>query len=390
MKIVLSTVGTFHMFDLARELQERSALEAIFTGYPRFKLKDEGIPQSKIHTFPWVHGPYMALERKQWLGQRLIWAWERLDQRTLDAYVAKNIPECDVFVGLSGSALGTGRRVHTRGGKYVCDRGSSHIRVQAEFLRLEHERWGIAQGLLPASAVDPRTIASEEAEYDEADCITVPSAFTLRSFLSQGIPEKKLRRLPYGVNLKRFHPVGAPSLNRFDVLFAGAMCLRKGVPYLLQAYKKLRHPKKSLTFAGDMSTEVIERMKRLGLWPDDAVVLGHLPQPRLREVMSKSHVLVLPSIEEGLALVQAQAMACGCPVIATPHTGSEDLFEDGREGFIVPVRDGDAIAEKLQLLADRPEQRALMSMAALERVKSTGGWRDYGQQALSIYKGLLS
>ena len=54
--------------------------------------------------------------------------------------------------------------------------------------------------------------------------------------------------------------------------------------------------------------------------------------------MSRSHVMVLPSIEEGLALVQAQALACGCPVIGTRHTGAEDLFSDGNEGFIVPIR----------------------------------------------------
>lgn len=390
MKVVLSTVGTFHVFDLARELHSRGALEAIFTGYPRFKLHDAGLPPHKIRTYPWVHTPYMAFNRRQMLGQRAVWAWERWDQRSLDAHVARHIPMCDVFVGLSGSGLRTGRRVHQRGGKYVCDRGSSHIRVQAEYLNEEHARWGISQRLLPASEVDPRTIEQEEAEYAEADCITVPSTFTLKSFLSQGIPQTKLRRLPYGVNLERFYPDGHPAQDRFDVLFAGAMCLRKGVPYLLQAYKRLRHPNKSITFAGDAPSELIKRMKRIGLWPDDAIVLGHITQPQLRQLMSKSHVLALPSIEEGLALVQAQAMACGCPVIATPHTGSDDLYEDKQEGFIVPVRDSDSLAERMQQLADQPEKREQMSTAALLRVKSIGGWGDYGQQAMSIYSELLS
>ena len=67
--------------------------------------------------------------------------------------------------------------------------------------------------------------------------------------------------------------------------------------------------------------------------------LGVVGQERLAELMSTSHVMVLPSIEEGLALVQGQAMACGCPVIASTNTGAEDLFTDGVEGFVVPIRD---------------------------------------------------
>ena len=74
-------------------------------------------------------------------------------------------------------------------------------------------------------------------------------------------------------------------------------------------------------------------------------MLGSIPQPELAALMSRSHVLALPSIEEGLALVQAQAMACGCPVVCSTNTGGEDLFTDGVEGFIVPIRDPIALAD---------------------------------------------
>jgi glycosyltransferase involved in cell wall biosynthesis len=100
--------------------------------------------------------------------------------------------------------------------------------------------------------------------------------------------------------------------------------------------------------------------------------------------MSRSHVFVLPSIEEGLALVQAQAMACGCPVIASTNTGAADLFESGLEGFEVPIRCSDAIAEKLQTLADQPGQRDYMRQKALERVKALGGWKSYGDNYMSF------
>jgi glycosyltransferase involved in cell wall biosynthesis len=118
-------------------------------------------------------------------------------------------------------------------------------------------------------------------------------------------------------------------------------------------------------------------------------VIGHVPQPELKRLMSESHCLVLPSVEEGLALVQAQAMACGCPVVASNHTGSEDLLVHGEHGFITPVRDAQRLTECLQQLADDEPLRASMGRRALAHVQSAGGWRAYGQQALSIYRGLL-
>jgi glycosyltransferase involved in cell wall biosynthesis len=162
------------------------------------------------------------------------------------------------------------------------------------------------------------------------------------------------------------------------VLFAGQVSLRKGIPYLLQAFSKLNHPGKQLTVVGAVQDDVRELLGRL---PTEHVVFtGALPQAELAGRMSRSHVLVLPSIEEGLALVQGQAMACGCPVIGTTATGAEDLFTDGREGFIIPERDAQALAERLQQLADDPDLRARMSEAALRRVASLGGWDSYGDR----------
>lgn len=384
MKIALSTVGKFHTFDLARELHARGALSGIFTGYPRFKLRNEGLPQELIHTFPWVLGSYMAFPWKHHLSRSVVDQWEHITAITFGTWVARNLPECDLYVGLSGSALPAGKKAQARGARYVCDRGSSHIRVQNQLLREEHDLWG-----LPFSGIDPRVIASEEAEYDAADCITVPSGFVRSSFLSQGVPFEKIRLLPYGVNLSRFQPVAEPAAGRFDVLFVGGMSLRKGVQYLVQAYKKLNHPAKSLTFVGAPSQELIALLTSRGLWPSDARVLGPMPQTELKNLMSRSHVMVLPSIEEGLAMVQAQAMACGCPVVASRNTGGEDLFSDGHEGFIVPIRDADALATRLQQLADQPELRAAMGRRALARVQSLGGWRDYGQKAMVIYADML-
>jgi starch synthase len=383
MKVALSVIGKFHTFDLARELHQRGMLAGIFTGYPRFKLKGEGLPQGLMHCYPWLHGPYMAFSQKDKLGQAAVRYWEYLSRTTLDRHVAAHLPECDVFVGLSSSALESGKRAKARGARYVCDRGSTHIRVQDQLMREEHERWG-----LPYEPIDPRVVALEEAEYAQADAITIPSGFNLRSFVQQGVPASKLKVLPYGVNLTRFQPTGVPAADCFDIIFVGGASLRKGVPDLLAAYRQLQHPRKSLTFVGAFPDEFVEQLQKMGLWLDDIKRQGHVPQEQLKDIMSRAHVMVLPSIEEGLAMVQAQAMACGCPVLATSHTGCEDLFTDGQEGFIVPIRAPHQLAEKLQHMADHPQERDQMGQGALQRVKQAGGWAQYGERAVEFYSSL--
>jgi len=383
MKVVLSTLGKFHTFDLARQLHARGALQAVFTGYPRFKLRNEQLPSAAIRTFPWIHTPYMGTPALHLLGRRIRRHWEYVDRRALDLHVSRRLPPCDVFVGLSGSALRSGSVARERGAQYVCDRGSTHIRTQNRLLLEEHSLWG-----QPFKGIDPRIIDLEEAEYAQANCITVPSSFNVQSFINQGVPESKVKLVPYGVDLSRFRPTGRPAENRFDILFAGAMTLRKGLPYLLQAYTAFRHPQKSLTLAGSVDESFIRMMKQRHIWPADVQVLGHVAQHKLQDLMSRSHVLVLPSIEEGLAMVQAQAMACGCPVIASEHTGARNLFDDGTEGFIVPIRDPAAIAARLQVLAQDPDLRRRMSEAALSRVRGLLGWSEYGDKAMAVYKAL--
>jgi starch synthase len=379
MRVVLSTIGKFHSFDLARQIHKRGALTAIFSGYPWFKLKNEKLPKPSVKTFPYLHAPYMRFAPRA-ISARQLWEWQ--DRLWFDRYVAKQMPECDVFCGLSGSALYSGRTAKSRGAKYVCDRGSSHIREQDRILREEFDRQAIR-----FTGIDPRIIDREEAEYERADLITVPSMFALRTFVEAGVVPEKLKVASYGVDLGRFYPCALRRADDFHVLFVGALSVRKGVSYLLDAFQQIQCANKRLTLVGSILPEMESVVERLR---DNSMihVMGPLTQERLREIMSTSHVMVLPSVEEGLALVQAQAMACGCPVIATQNTGAQDLFTDGKEGFIVPIRDAAAIANRLQSLADDPELRMAMSEAAIRRVKSIGGWDSYGDSMFKIFSDI--
>lgn len=384
MNVVQVCIGRFHHFHLAKHLHSQGSLARIFTGFPWMKVRREGLPKEKVGTYPWLQTPYMAALRylPRGGGRQLRKHWQWWSHEAIDAHAARNLPPCDVLVGLSGSALRAGRRAQQVGAKYVCDRGSTHIRHQDRILREEHERWGVDWG-----GVDPRIMDKEEMEYESADLITVPSTTCRRSFEQQGVPASKIRQVPYGANIRRFKPTGSPPDDRFVIVYVGQVSLRKGIPYLLEAFDKFQHPNKELLIIGGEAKDLGDLMPRWSL--DRVKFLGRVSNDRLQHYYSTAHVMVLPSIEEGLSLVQGEAIACGCPVIASENTGGSDLFDDGEEGFIVPVRDSNAIAERLTLLADSPELRARMSAAGPRRAQQIGGWSNYGQEYEAMLRDIV-
>lgn len=373
MKVTQITIGRFHHFHLARQMQRFDVLDKIYTGYPKFKLKDEkGIPEDKIASFPWVHGIYrrrkkLGIERFDGLVKKLI----MLDIVSLDKYVAVNLKSPTILISLSGSGLGAGIKNQKMGGVYICDRGSTHIKYQDDLLREEYNRWN-----LPFIGNDPQIMKRAIEEYDKADFITVPSKFVYDSFIHEGISPDKLHKIPYGANIGRFSKVGEPEEGKFRVLWVGGISVRKGFLYALEAFEKINHPNKEFLVIGKMSPEMKDILERKRL--DNVVFKGFVPNTQLAEIYSTSNVFVLPSLEEGLAMVQGESLACGCPIIATPNTGAEDLFTDNEEGFIVPIRNAMAIKESFEKLIDTPMLRQEMSVKAQQKVNSLGGWDTYG------------
>lgn len=383
MKVTQISIGRFHHFHLARQMERLGLLETIYTGYPKFKLKDEqGIPQNKIITFPWLHAPYMKrslLHLDKWEGLNKEWEW--IGRQTMDRYVASRINHPTVLIALSSSGLISGKKVQKLGGKFVCDRGSSHIRFQDEILHEEYNRWGYK-----FKGVDPRVIDKEEAEYDLADRITIPSEFVRKSFIAQGVPAEKLVKVPYGARLERFTKTGEPDKNVFRVIWVGGVSIRKGFMDALKAFQLLKNPSKEFLVIGGMTPEIKNLLAGQDL--SKVIFRGLVANAELPGLYSTSSVFLFPSLEDGYGMVQGEAMACGCPVIASSNTGAEDLISPGREGFIVPVRSPELIAEYMQQLSDEPSLREEMSFAAINRVKSFGGWDSYGDKMEALVKEL--
>jgi glycosyltransferase involved in cell wall biosynthesis len=187
------------------------------------------------------------------------------------------------------------------------------------------------------------------------------------------------------VDLSEFRP-GTKNDNIFRVIFVGSASIRKGIGYLLRAVEPLvRKRQCELWLVGPLDPAARHILER---YRDIFKFKGPCPRKELWRLFSQSSVLALASVEEGLALVQAQAMACGIPVIATVNTGAEDLFTNGIEGFIVPIRSPEAIREKIEWMIANPSLHRQMADAALDRVKSIGGWDQYGERVNSVYREL--
>jgi starch synthase len=380
LRVVVSTIARFHSFDLAAELQRHGNLEAICTGYPKRIFRNTEVDPAKIRSFPWVQTPVALAARHGLMPRCLGPALDRLGHDSVDWNLALRLPDCHVLSVLSGSGLHAGRAAQRRNIAYICDRGSSHIVFQDRILAEEHERLG-----LPWRHIDRRVQDKEQAEYAQADAITVPSGFVRDSFIEMGVDAAKVHRVPYGVNLSVFRRA-CPRDDEFRVLFVGQLSVRKGLGYLLDGFRRAALPGARLVLVGAPQAETETILDR---FPVPGVErTGPVPRDEVVRQMSRASVLVLPSLEEGLALVQAQALACGCPVIATTNTGSADLFADGEEGFILPIRDPDAIADRLTRLHDDRALLARMSAAAEARVSRIGGWDEYGRRSIGLFTEL--
>ncbi len=158
--------------------------------------------------------------------------------------------------------------------------------------------------------------------------------------------------------------------------------IRKGIPYLLQAFAQLSHPKKRLKIIGDVAPEAEPLLRKLPM--DHVEIIGAVPNHALAMHYSTADVMVLPSLEDGFGMVMAEAMACGCPVIASENTGGPDLFTDGIEGRIIPIRSHSRLLEALEAFAQDQDSARRMGEKARERIKSLGGYDRYGAQWESL------
>ncbi len=284
---------------------------------------------------------------------------------------------CNIFHGWNNQALRSIKAAQRIGAKAILECGSTHRFFQEKLLNEEYERFGIKNVRLPEYA---RQSSLEEVTY--SDFIFLASEFAKKTFIDSGINEDKLFVMKRGVNLEKFKPSERKN-KKFKVLFVGRLSLRKGVQYLLEAWTKMRLKDAELLLVGSIDNNIKPVLSK---YSDggNIVFKGFLKDPS--DMYRDSTIFVFPSLEEGSAKVTYEAMAAGLPVITTENSGS--VIRNGLDGFIIPIRDSEAIKEKIYYFYENPKMIEIMSNNALENIKQYT-WQGYRDNLIDFYNKLL-
>lgn len=206
----------------------------------------------------------------------------------------------------------------------------------------------------------------ESREWALADKIVCASSFVVDRVRELGGPAEKCEVVPYGVDSARFSSIkreGRQKDEPLRVLCVATVQLRKGVHYLMQAAERLRNQNVRIRLVGQLRVAdwAIRKLQSV------MDVVGPVPRSAIREEFCNAHVFVLPTLSEGSATVCYEAIASGLPVITTPNAGS--VIRDGREGYIVPIRDPEAIADRIASFEVDDDRLRQMSNNALLRAQ---------------------
>jgi len=298
-----------------------------------------------------------------------------------DKYVAWRMQSLhpDIFVAFSRYGLNSFCVCKDRGITTVVERGSAHTVVRERILNEEYARLGATD---QRNQLDIKVVERELLEYEKADYISVPSGFATDSFVDMGVPREKIIRTPYGVDLERFQPDPNGHQERFTVLTVGNLGIEKGTGYLLDSITLLGRRDIKLKMAGSLDTYIKNKLRT---FRQPWTFAGHIHQQNLASLYNSASVYCLLSVQEGMSMTVLEAMACGIPVVASINTGAADIITDGVDGFIVPIRDLEATAEKLLLLYKNPDICVEMGRCARKRVAECA-WDNYGNIVSKEYK----
>lgn len=350
MRVAIVVPGRWHAFDLARELSNQGHSVRLFTNYPTWAVERFGVPDRCTCSF-WQHGVmsraigrFGGLRRFEPQLHRVFGAWAagRLRRRTWD-----------VVYLFSGAAEESLRALAGSASARVLVRESSHIRTQDRLLRQEEIRTGT-----PLDRPSRWMIAREEREYMLADIIRVPSRFVYQSFVNERVPIAKLRLIAPGIRVDAFRPTPARlehrrrrvlSGGRLRVLNVGTFAFRKGAWDTAAIIRELGTARFEYRFVGPIAPETAHLVAQLR---DKATFESKQAESQLPESYAWGDVFMLPTVEDGYAIVLAQAAAAGLPVLTTCNSAGEDLFVNGKTGWVLPIRNPPAFVERLEW-ADR-------------------------------------
>ncbi len=371
-RIVVVSGNKFHAYHLARGAQRAGWLRRFVTTI--FDRRETGIPPDKIVQIKLPAYAAMLISRMPFPNSQ---AWSYyIGDNWFDRAASRYAPEADIYHVFNHHGLHGIRAAKRAGAITIVERSSAHPNVQHAILRDEFARFGLRY---PAG--NKQIIAKHLQEYDEAHWIMVSSEFVYRTMIAEGVPAAKLRKVHLGFAPERFYP-GEKNDNIFRVVFVGALSLQKGLQYLLEGYRLAQLPpgKSELLIVGEPFPDARAFLPK---YEGAYKRLRFVPNTELVKVYQSGSVFVLPSLQDGFGMVVYEAAACGLPVIISENVGA--AVRNGEDGFVVPIRNAEVIAEKLVYLYNHESERRRMGQSAREYV-SQFTWEQYQGQLIDHYR----
>jgi starch synthase len=299
-------------------------------------------------------------------AQHRLWMWA---EPYFDRRVAERITgHAAVHYGHEHATLASFEAQKRGGGRCALRQVNAHYQFIDATLDEEHDRFGAPETPAWSQIVRsrPQVNARKHAEYELADLIVANSTFVRDTFVQAGIPPAKVAVIPTGCPTP-LPACPARTTRPRIVLCAGHLSFRKGTPYLIEAWRRLGVPpsEAELVLAG----RTMLPAALLAHLPPGVRLAGALGAPALDRLYQEASLFVLPTLCEGLAHVIPEALAHGLPIITTASSGAADLIADGVNGWMVPVRDPDALAQRIAWCLDRPAELLAMSDKALETAR---------------------
>jgi D-inositol-3-phosphate glycosyltransferase len=269
----------------------------------------------------------------------------------------------------------------------VLERPNAHTRFAYEVVQKECESLGVVLPSGHEHKYKEDVLNREEAEYELAKRLLCPSDFVARTFLDRGFAPEKLARHQYGFDEQVYYP--DPELREkqagLTVLFVGGCAPRKGVHYALEAWlQSTASQDGKFLIAGEFVPGYAERLSRM-LSHTSVHVLGH--RTDVPELMRKSDILVLPSIEEGSALVTSEARGSGCVLLVSEAAGA--ICRHLENALVHRVGDVNSLAKHMTMLRTDRALLERLRAASLETAHEIT-WTAAGAKLLEVYRDTIA
>ncbi len=236
-------------------------------------------------------------------------------------------------------------------------------------------------------SMDARAFEALSGEPALANGWIAASSHTADTLVASGLDRAHIHVVPYGIDRTAFpqRPSGARRPGPLRLIWVGSIVQRKGFSYLLDALEKLGPGTCELTVCGRFGRDaaLLQRAEALGV----TLRMG-LSRAEVVAALHQADLFVLPSLTEGFAHVLLEAMSTGLPVLTTANTCAADLVVEGREGFKVPLRDPEALAERITWAGAHLEQLAEMGLAAA-RVAEAHPWSRFREGVAQAYRATV-